>query len=73
MQKKRKKEVRAGCCAGRAAPNTRRAGRRTALLLLAAAGWAGFGPVRSAADPLFFFFYSFSNLTENCLLFCLQI
>jgi hypothetical protein len=39
-------------------------------LMLALAGWAGFVPVRSGGlNP--FFFFSFSNLTENCLLFCL--
>jgi hypothetical protein len=32
------------------------------------AGWAEIGLV---GPRLFFFLYSFSNLTENCLLFCL--
>jgi hypothetical protein len=32
------------------------------------AGWAEIG---LAGPRLFFFLYSFSNLTENCLLFCL--
>jgi hypothetical protein len=39
---------------GSAAPTTRRTGRCGAGRL---AGWAGFGPVRSAPISLFFFFY----------------
>jgi hypothetical protein len=65
MKKKRKKKVRAGCCrAGRSLIHAARVGAlRCCCWLrpagLAAAGWAGFGPVRSAADPLFFSFFFF--------------
>jgi hypothetical protein len=54
---------------GHAALNTRRTRRADA-----GCGRLGrFCPSSVRRLETFFFFYSFSNLTENCLLFCLKI
>jgi hypothetical protein len=72
-KKKRKKEKGdagwLGLLLGRAALNTRRTRRADA-----GCGRLGrFYPSSVRRPETFFFFYSFSNLTENCLLFCLKI